>query len=44
MRRAGYELSDAGVPVTLATGQAAGGHAEGDTFTGISEVYPQLAR
>ena len=30
-----YELSDAGVTVNLATGDAEGGHAEGDTLTGI---------
>ena len=34
----GYELSDAGVTVDLATGAAAGGHAEGDTLTGIVHV------
>ena len=34
----GYELSDAGVTVNLATGAAAGGHAEGDTLTGIESV------
>ena len=35
---AGYELSDAGVTVNLATGDAKGGHAEGDTLTGIELV------
>ena len=35
---AAYELSDAGVTVNLATGAAAGGHAEGDTLTGIESV------
>ena len=30
-----YYLSDAGVTINLATGAAAGGHAEGDTFAGI---------
>ena len=34
----GYELSDAGVTVNLATGAAAGGHAEGDTLTGIESI------
>ena len=33
-----YELSDAGVTVNLATGEASGGHAEGDTLTGIENV------
>ena len=33
-----YKLSDAGVTVNLATGTAAGGHAEGDTLTGIESV------
>ena len=36
---AGYELSDAGVTINLATGTAQGGHAEGDTLTGIEGVY-----
>ena len=36
---ASYELSDAGVTVDLATGTAAGGHAEGDTLTSIESVY-----
>ena len=35
---AGYELSDAGVTIDLATGVAQGGHAEGDTLTGIEGV------
>ena len=35
---AGYELSDAGVTINLVTGVAEGGHAEGDTLTGISGV------
>ena len=34
-----YELSDAGVTVNLATGQAEGGHAEGDTLTGIEWLW-----
>ena len=34
-----YETSDAGVTVNLATGTAEGGHAEGDTLTGIEGVY-----
>ena len=34
-----YELSDAGVTVNLATGEAEGGHAEGDTLTGIDSVW-----
>ncbi len=33
-----YKLSDAGVTVDLAAGTAAGGHAEGDTLTGIESV------
>ena len=33
-----YRLSGAGVRVNLAEGTAAGGHAEGDTFTGIENV------
>ena len=37
--RAAYELSDAGVTVDLATGAAAGGHAEGDTLTGIESIW-----
>ena len=36
---AGYELSDAGVTINLATGTAQGGHAEGDTLTGIESVF-----
>ena len=32
---AGYELSDAGVTINLTTGQAEGGHAQGDILTGI---------
>ena len=36
---AGYELSDAGVTINLATGTAEGGHAEGDTLTGIEFVF-----
>ena len=36
---AGYELSDAGVTIDLATGAAEGGHAEGDTLTGIEGVF-----
>ena len=35
---ADYELSDAGVTVNLATGTARGGHAEGDTLSGIEDV------
>ena len=35
---AAYTLSDAGVTVNLATGTAEGGHAEGDTLTGIESV------
>ena len=35
----GYELSDAGVTVDLAMDTATGGHAEGDTLTGIERVY-----
>ena len=35
---AGYELSDAGVTIDLSTGTAQGGHAEGDTLTGIEGV------
>ena len=34
-----YVLSDAGVTVDLATGTAAGGHAEGDTFTGFEHIH-----
>ena len=34
-----YELSDAGVTVNLATGEAEGGHAEGDTLTSIERVW-----
>ena len=34
-----YELSDAGVTIDLATGAAEGGHAEGDTLTGIEGVF-----
>ena len=34
-----YGESDAGVTVNLATGTAEGGHAEGDTLTGIEGVY-----
>ena len=34
-----YELSDAGVTVNLATGEAEGGHAEGDTLTGIEWLW-----
>ena len=33
-----YRLSVVGVQVSLAAGTAAGGHAEGDTFTGIENV------
>ena len=36
---AGYELSDAGVTVNLATGTVEGGHAEGDTLTSIENVW-----
>ncbi len=36
---AGYELSDAGVTINLATGTVRGGHAEGDTLTGIESIY-----
>ena len=36
---AAYELSDAGVTIDLSTGTAAGGHAEGDTLTGIEFVF-----
>ena len=35
---AGYWGSDAGVTVNLATGMGQGGHAEGDTLTGIENV------
>ena len=35
---AAYELSDAGVTVDLEAGTASGGHAEGDTLTGIEHV------
>ena len=35
---AGYGGSDAGVTVNLATGMGQGGHAEGDTLTGIESV------
>ncbi|MCY4505844.1 MAG: calcium-binding protein, partial [Acidobacteria bacterium] len=35
---AGYWGSDAGVTVNLATGTGQGGHAEGDTLTGIESV------
>ena len=34
-----YAESIAGVTVDLATGAAAGGHAEGDTFTGFEHIY-----
>ena len=34
-----YSESDAGVTVNLATGTAEGGHAEGDTLTGIEGIY-----
>ena len=34
-----YTYSDAGVTVNLATGAGQGGHAEGDTLTGIEEVW-----
>lgn len=34
-----YGASDAGVTVNLATGTGIGGHAEGDTLTGIERVY-----
>ena len=33
-----YRGSDAGVSVNLATGEASGGHAEGDTFSGVERV------
>lgn len=33
-----YSRSDAGVEVNLATGEGAGGHAEGDTLSGIERV------
>ena len=36
---AGYELSDAGVTIDLAMGTAQGGHAEGDTLTGIELLW-----
>ena len=36
---AGYSLSDAGVTVNLATGEAEGGHAEGDTLIEIELVW-----
>ena len=36
---ASYFDSDAGVTVNLATGEAAGGHAEGDTLTGIEFLW-----
>ena len=36
---AGYELSDAGVTIDLATGTAQGGHAEGDTLTEIELIF-----
>ncbi len=36
--RAGYELSDTGVTVNLATGEASGGHADGDRFNGIEHI------
>ena len=36
---AAYELSDAGVTVNLATGEAEGGHAEGDTLIGIEYLW-----
>ena len=36
---ASYVLSDAGVTVNLATGEAEGGHAEGDTLTGIEFLW-----
>ena len=35
----GYELSDAGVTINLATGEAEGGHADGDTLTGLRGVF-----
>ena len=35
---ADYTFSDAGVTVDLATGAAAGGHTEGDTFTGFDNI------
>ena len=36
---AGYELSDAGVTIDLSTGTGQGGHAEGDTLSGIELVF-----
>ena len=33
-----YEYSDAGVNISLRTGHASGGHAEGDTFSGIRNI------
>ena len=36
---AAYELSDAGVTVNLATGEAEGGHAEGDTLIEIEHLW-----
>ena len=33
-----YKVSDTGVTVNLATGEVQGGHAEGDTLTGIESV------
>ena len=33
-----YEGSDAGVNISLRTGHASGGHAEGDTFSGITNI------
>ena len=36
---AGYWGSDAGVTVNLATGTGQGGHAEGDTLTGIENIH-----
>ena len=38
MDTASYRLSDAGVRVNLAEGTTEGGHARGDTFTGIENV------
>ena len=35
----GYDLSDAGVTVNLATGEGEGGHAEGDTLTGLESAW-----
>ena len=35
----GYTLSDAGVTIDLAAGTASGGHAEGDTYSGIESVW-----